>query len=167
MSPMLMNLFLWFSKNLFPPVHVLSFDLRDIIAFTNRNNEKISPLKVHLWIFPSAKVFLLLLNFSFQFFMAFVMNFKTLLDILYIFRRLTNQLCRSISLTLLLSSRSMATFFHLFLEMCSSMYSKSCSSAESFLFFGKKSAAYKQTIETLPYLFYCFFYVRVRLIISL
>ena len=60
-----------------------------IIAIITSNGESASPWKMPCWIFTSAKVFLLTVNSTVQFFMVSMMNFMTLSDILYIFRHST------------------------------------------------------------------------------
>ena len=60
--------------------------LSGIIVITYNNGESVFLWKIPLWIFTSAKVFPPAFNSTFQFFIASVMNFMTLSDILYIFR---------------------------------------------------------------------------------
>ena len=57
-----------------------------IIAITSSNGKSVSPWKMPLWIFTSGELFPPAVNSTFQLFIASVMNFMTLLDILNIFR---------------------------------------------------------------------------------
>ena len=69
-----------------------------IIAITNCSDDNESSLKIALWIFSSARVFSPAVCSTLQFFMAFVVKFMTLSDILYIFSHSIIQVYRTILL---------------------------------------------------------------------
>ena len=58
--------------------------LSGVTAISNNDDDSASSWKIPLWIFSTAKVFPPAVNYTFQFFMASVVNFMTLSDILYI-----------------------------------------------------------------------------------
>ena len=80
--------------SLYPAVHILSMWLSGIIA---SNGDGVSPWKISLWMFDSAKIFPPVVNSIFQVFMVFLMKFMTSSDILYILRLFIIQLFRNIS----------------------------------------------------------------------
>ena len=81
--------------SLYPAVNYLSMWLSGIMTIMNSNYDSASPWNMPLWTFASAK--LLLVNFTFQVFMAFSINFMTSSDILFILKQFIIQLCGTIS----------------------------------------------------------------------
>ena len=71
--------------------------LSGLIIITNRNGKSASPWKMPHWIFASAKVFLSVVNSTYQFFMKSVMNFMTLSDFSYISKHSTILDCGTVS----------------------------------------------------------------------
>ena len=72
--------------------------LSGIIATTNSNGKNTSTKKLPPWMFPWGKLFPLAVNSTFQFLMAFILNFLTFSNILNIFRKSNDQFCGTILL---------------------------------------------------------------------
>ena len=87
--------------SLYPAVHFLSMWFSGIMAIMNCRGDNVSPCKIPLWIFVSAKLYPPAVNSLLQFFMAFSMKFMISCDILYILRQSIIQLCGTISYALL------------------------------------------------------------------
>ena len=97
------------------------------------NDENWSPWMMSLKIFTSAKLFTPAFNSSFQFFIASLMKFISLSDILHIFKQSIILLCGTTSLDFLLPIHVIATFFG---SLCSSWESADqCRLDHQFLLF--------------------------------
>ena len=141
LMPMCIRWLIFTSVNLNTPC---AFSLYDINAITNNHGKSAPPLKIPLRIFSFAKVFPSAVNSTLQFSIASMMNYITLLDILFIFDSLPSRTVRpyhrpfySQPTPRLHFSVSVYSPWEYVLITCFSY-----SLVTSFLFFRKQSAAY-------------------------
>ena len=78
--------------SLYLPAHFLSMWLSSLIAITNSNGGSASPWNIPLWVLTTIELFPSALNSTLQVPIVFLINFMTLLDILYILRKSIIQL---------------------------------------------------------------------------
>ena len=134
--------------SLYPAVYFFSMWLSGIMTIMNSNNDRVSPWKIPLWIFASAKLLPPAVNSTFQVFMILSIKIMTSCDILYILRLFIIQLCGTISCLFVVN-------YYIFPLVCLSfrMYWFRCASgslAASFLFFWEQTAACQRVVNFFP-----------------